>query len=99
MWGTPISALLNSPTETHEPGLSTAYGNSGAISSRIPHELARTMTHENCSFQRSIHPEHTSKRKDSLSVDHAIAPPLLEHYLLYDSNRRWLEVMVILSIR
>jgi hypothetical protein len=35
MWGTPISALLNSPTVTHEPWLSTAYGNGGAISSRV----------------------------------------------------------------
>jgi len=31
MWGTLILALLNSPTVTHEPGLSTAYKNSPAI--------------------------------------------------------------------
>jgi hypothetical protein len=39
MWGTPISALLNSPTVPHEPGLSTAYEISGAIFSRILHEF------------------------------------------------------------
>ena len=33
MWGTRISILLNSPTVTHEPGLSTAYENSPAICS------------------------------------------------------------------
>jgi hypothetical protein len=35
MWDTQISALLNSPTVIHEPGLSTAYENSGAIFSRV----------------------------------------------------------------
>src|SRR6266508_1387978 len=35
MWGTLILALLNSPTVTHEPGLSTAYKNSPAIFSRV----------------------------------------------------------------
>jgi hypothetical protein len=35
MWDTHISALLSSPTVRHEPGLSTEYGNSEAISSRV----------------------------------------------------------------
>jgi len=39
MWGTLISALLSSPTVTHEPGLSTAYENHEAIFSRIAHEF------------------------------------------------------------
>jgi hypothetical protein len=30
-----------SPTVIHEPGLSTAYGNSGAISSRVSDRLVR----------------------------------------------------------
>src|SRR5262249_50173723 len=35
VWTTQISALLGSPTVPHEPGLSTAYRNGGAISSRV----------------------------------------------------------------
>jgi hypothetical protein len=39
MWDTRISATLNSSTVRHEPGLSTAYENRGAIFSRIAHEF------------------------------------------------------------
>src|SRR5262245_55509985 len=39
MEDTQASALLSSPTVTHEPGLSTAYENRGAIFRRIPHEF------------------------------------------------------------
>src|SRR5437868_12894747 len=35
MWVTQNSALLNSPTVTHEPGLSTAYENREAIFRRV----------------------------------------------------------------
>ena len=35
MWDTQISAFLSSPTVTHEPGLSTAYKNRGAIFRRV----------------------------------------------------------------
>ena len=40
---------MNSPTVTHEPGLSTAYENENheAIFSRIPHARLCTTTHEN----------------------------------------------------
>jgi hypothetical protein len=44
MWDTQISALLSSPTVTHEPGLSTAYENREAIFRRILHEFG---THHN----------------------------------------------------
>jgi hypothetical protein len=43
MWDTQISALLNSPTVTHEPGLSTAYENREAIFRRVGWP---TVTHE-----------------------------------------------------
>jgi len=39
MEDTQASALLSSPTVTHEPGLSTADENRGAIFRRIPHEF------------------------------------------------------------
>src|SRR5215475_14381232 len=35
MWDTPISALGGSPTVPHDPGLSTAYENRGAIFRRV----------------------------------------------------------------
>jgi hypothetical protein len=47
MLSTPISVLGGWPTVPHEPRLSTAYGNSGAISSSISHALSCTTTHEN----------------------------------------------------
>ena len=39
MYDTKTSALLSSPTVTHEPGLSTAYENSPAIFSRVSARL------------------------------------------------------------
>jgi hypothetical protein len=44
MWDTQFSALLSSPTVTHEPGLSTASEISSAIFRGIAHEFD---THHN----------------------------------------------------
>ena len=41
MWDTHISALLSSPTVIHDPGLSTAHENRGAIFSRVSLRLMR----------------------------------------------------------
>jgi hypothetical protein len=51
MWDTLISALLNSPTVTHEPGLSTAYENNPAIFRRVSGRLRdeAQVWHEWCS--------------------------------------------------
>jgi len=49
-----------------------------------------------------VHPRNcytTPKRKERLAVDHTRDPPLLAHDLLFDAHRRWLGVMMILSIR
>jgi hypothetical protein len=39
VWDTQISALLRSPTVTHEPGLSTVYENHEAIFRRVSGRL------------------------------------------------------------
>jgi hypothetical protein len=64
MWGTPISALLTSPTVTHEPRLSPAYEHSEAISSRIPHALSCTTTHENGTALRYAGATNGSRQND-----------------------------------
>jgi hypothetical protein len=80
-------------TVSHEPGLSTAHGNRGAIFRRIPHALSCTTTHENEMALRyagattSLHSRRgyagTPRSKESLTraslQHHHLSPPLGEH--------------------
>jgi hypothetical protein len=46
MWDAAISALLHSPTVLHEPELSTAHEDGGAISSQVSARLRQCVTLE-----------------------------------------------------
>jgi hypothetical protein len=54
MWGTLISALLNSPTVTHESGSPQRMKIAGLFSAESLMRVGLTTTHENDYFQRSI---------------------------------------------
>src|SRR4029453_3421335 len=66
MLDTQISAPGGWPTVPHEPGLSTAYGNSGAISSRVSLRFLRLQR------DQRLHLWYIGKRKQGFLRNHAI---------------------------